>query len=119
MRWISKILPKKKQPFNPKEQITHSISELTLDKFTICICEGNLLVLVKDWFNVTKEEAYHDILDAWDNIYSEYVTAMKDKEQKYLLRLTKEINLLQMNKMPPMMMMPLMKKKKKTMISLK
>ena len=96
MNLLKKISSFKKKPFNPKEQIIHSISELTLDKFIICICEGNLLVLVKDWFNVTKEKAYHDIIDAWDNIYSEYVTAMKDKEQKYLIRLTKEINLLQL-----------------------
>lgn len=95
MNWFKNISFKKKKPFSPKDQIIHSINELTVDKFIVCICDGNLTVLVKDWFNITKEEAFQDINQAWENIYTEYVEAMKDKEQKYLLRLTKEINLLQ------------------------
>ena len=95
MKLFGKISFKKKKPFSPKDQIIHTISELTLDKFIVCICDGNLTVLVKDWFNITKDEAFNDINQAWENIYTEYVEAMKDKEQKYLLRLTKEINLLQ------------------------
>ena len=90
MKWLTKIL-KKKKPFNPKEQVIYSINELTVDKFILCMCDGNLSVLVKDWFSITDK----DVLEAWENIYTEYVDAMKDKEQKYLLRLTKEINLLQ------------------------
>ena len=90
MKWLTKIL-KKKKPFNPKEQVIYSINELTVDKFILCMCDGNLSVLVKDWFSITDK----DVMEAWENIYTEYVDAMKDKEQKYLLRLTKEINLLQ------------------------
>lgn len=90
MKKLFKILFKKKQA-NISESIIHSITELTLDKFILCVCDGNLSVLVKDWFMVKEKDVY----DAWEKIYTEYVNAIEDKEQRYLLKLTKEINLLQ------------------------
>jgi len=93
MKKILNILSKfnKKKQINVSNNIISSITELTLDKFIICVCDGNLSVLVKDWFLVKEKNVY----EAWENIYTEYVNAIEDKEQRYILRLTKEINLLQ------------------------
>lgn len=69
-----------------------SITELTLDKFITCICDGNLSVLVKgDWYGLQEG----DIIDAWESLYAQYIDCIKDKEQQYITRLLKEINLLQ------------------------
>lgn len=90
MKRLFTILFKKKQ-IDISSHVINSITELTLDKFIMCVCDGNLSVLVKDWFLVKEKNIY----DAWENIYTEYVNAIEDKEQRYILKLTKEINLLQ------------------------
>jgi len=77
--------------YRPIKKIISSITGLTLESFILCMCDGDLSVLAPGCVDVSD----YDLLKAWESIYSEYVNAMKDKEQKYLLRLTKEINLLQ------------------------
>ncbi len=97
MKWYKKLFSKNKEIQQtskvdyPVKKLISSITDLTLDKFIDCMCDGNLSVLVLDH----AEHSAVDLYKAWENIYTEYVEAMKDKEQKYLLRLTKEINLLQ------------------------
>ena len=65
-------------------------SDLKLDKFIICLCDEKYdsLILSK----CTKEE----VKQAWDKIYDEYISIVKDKQMSYLMILHKEIALLEL-----------------------
>ena len=63
---------------------------MTLDKFIICVCDENYHVLVKR--NGVNES---QIKQAWEKIYDEYLTIIKDREQSYIMNLSREINLLE------------------------
>lgn len=72
------------------EMLYLSIDELPLQNFINCVCDEDLSSLVKSG-NPPKE-----ILTAvWNEIYEQYVIAIKDKEQAYIIRLNKEINALE------------------------
>ena len=61
-----------------------------MDKFIICVCDENYHVLVKR--NGVNES---QIKQAWEKIYDEYLTIIKDREQSYIMNLSREINLLE------------------------
>jgi hypothetical protein len=63
---------------------------LTLDKFIVCVCDENYHVLVKK--NGVKE---WQIKKAWDKIYDEYLTILKDREQTYVMQLSRDVELLE------------------------
>jgi len=67
-----------------------SASDLTLDKFIVCVCDENYHVLVKK--NGVKE---WQIKKAWDKIYDEYLTILKDREQTYVMQLSRDVELLE------------------------
>ncbi len=73
------------------KNIISSASDLTLDKFIVCLCDNDLSVLVINWDYVTED----DIKKAWNNIRNEYISVLKDKQQIYLYELSKEVNLLE------------------------
>ena len=61
-----------------------------LNKFIACICDEDYSGLVKKG-TATPEK----LKQAWNKIYDEYLTIIKDKEQSYLMQLTKEVYLLE------------------------
>jgi hypothetical protein len=61
-----------------------------LNKFIVCICEEDYSGLIK-----TGDATSDQLLKAWNKIYDEYLTIIKDKEQSYLMQLTKEVYLLE------------------------
>ncbi len=67
-----------------------SIDTLPLDRFITCICDQDLLALV-----ISGKPTPEELISAWNEIYDQYVIAVNDKEQQYILRLTKEINCLE------------------------
>jgi hypothetical protein len=71
-------------------KIITNASDLTLDKFIICICDENYHVLAKK--NGVKEI---ELKKAWSKIYDEYFNIIKDKEQSYIMTLYREINLIE------------------------
>lgn len=71
-------------------KLYRSIDTLPLERFITCICDKDLTALVISG-NATGEE----LVSAWNDIYDQYVIAVNDKEQQYILRLTKEINCLE------------------------
>jgi hypothetical protein len=61
-----------------------------LNKFIVCICDEDYSGLIK-----TGTATSDQLLKAWNKIYDEYLTIIKDKEQSYLMQLTKEVYLLE------------------------
>ena len=79
-------LSKRNQDFN----LINSASELTLDKFIDCIVNRNLKILIK------KGEIETNVLEqAWDKIYDEYLSILKNRDQSYIYHLQKDILLLE------------------------
>jgi hypothetical protein len=96
---ISKIGFRSKQAPSPVatsvlEEITDkvydSIYVLTLDKFIDCICESKFEVLLRPG----KKATTNQLEEAWLKIYEQYADNVQDSEQKYIARLSREINLL-------------------------
>ena len=84
------ILKQQQQQASTLSNTYHSIHDTTLDKFIACICDHNYSVL-----NLPGEKNSDAILRAaWDNIYSEYIDCVKDTEQIYISKLSKDINVL-------------------------
>ena len=61
-----------------------------LNKFIVCICDQNYSGLIKKGTAPANQ-----LQKAWNKIYDEYLTIIKDKEQSYLMQLTKEVYLLE------------------------
>ena len=70
--------------------VYESIYVLTLDKFIDCLCDAKLKVLELPG----KKASPQELSTAWQKIYEQYAECVQDSEQKYMTRLTKEINLL-------------------------
>ena len=67
-----------------------TIDELPLDCFIRCTCDGDLKALI-----ITGDHDDMILYTAWESIYEQYVDALKDKDQMYILKLTKKINALE------------------------
>lgn len=84
--WLN--LPHGTQVSSPSA-LYHSCSELPLDRFITCIVDNNIRAIIKHG-----EPAQEDIVEAWANIYAEYIDLNKDNEGAYLRDLQKSIVLL-------------------------
>jgi exonuclease VII large subunit len=78
---------KQDSTLNDKHKIVDSITELMLDKFIICLCDGDLSVLGEG----TEEE----LKAAWQKIYDEYSDALTTKEQRGTRRESIDVMILQ------------------------
>ena len=67
-----------------------TIDELPLDRFIRCVCDGDLKALI-----ISGDHDDMILYAAWETIYEQYVDALKDKDQMYILKLTKQINALE------------------------
>lgn len=74
----------------PFKKLYRSIHELTLDKFITCLCDSDYTVLILPNATATAQE----IVDAWSQIYEQYIDCIQDTEQKHLIKLSREINIL-------------------------
>lgn len=73
-----------------KAAILHtSIDDLLLSKFIACLCKQEYTQLVIDG-----EATLPDLLEAWSNLYAQFLDLMGDSESEYMLQLQKEIGLL-------------------------
>jgi len=72
------------------ETLYHTISDLPLDRFVTCVCDGDLSALI-----ITGAPTEIELQAAWETIYEQYIDALKDKDQMYILKLTKQINALE------------------------
>jgi hypothetical protein len=66
------------------------IEDLRLDKFIDCMCDQSLSVLV-----ISGTPAPADLLEAWSNLYSQYLDILDDSETLYMLHLQRDVELLQ------------------------
>jgi hypothetical protein len=72
------------------KNIISSASDLMLSKFIVCMCDQDYSGLIIKG-NPTNEQ----LQKAWNKIYDEYLSIIKDKEQSYVMQLTKEVYLLE------------------------
>jgi hypothetical protein len=67
-----------------------NIHVLTLDRFIDCLCDDRLEALLIPGKKATVEQ----LKQAWQRVYEQYSDNVQDSEQKYMGRLSREINLL-------------------------
>ena len=89
---VSGSLPSSSTP-NPSTYplfvLYRQISELPLDVFIDCICDGNYKGII-----ISGIPSVEDLQKAWDILYDEFIVKMQDEDGKYLTSLVHELNIL-------------------------
>jgi hypothetical protein len=79
-----------KASMRDEQNVYDSIHVLTLDRFIDCVCDSNLQVLIVPGKKATIEQ----LKQAWRNIYEQYSDSVQDSDQKYAIKLSRDVNLL-------------------------
>lgn len=69
-----------------------TIDQLPLDRFISCICDSDLSHLIISG-TATQDELEH----TWGRIYEQYIDAIQDKEQMYILKVSGQINAMELD----------------------
>lgn len=88
---LSRLLALKKRlkSGSPSFAIYRHIDQITLDKFLICLCEGDQQVLI-----ISGHPSKEELKAAWDVLYNEYCEHSGGSDYRYMLGLVKEITLI-------------------------
>lgn len=90
MRSLRQILPL--QSTTPSLNLLRSIHQITLAVFIDCICDQNYSGLVPHGLTATQEQ----LLEAWTQIYHEYMDNIADDEQKRAMKMEDRIRRLRL-----------------------
>jgi hypothetical protein len=77
-----------KRPANPSSKLYRTL-DLPLDKFIVCVCEGDLAPLI-----ISGEPTTEEVLEAWGEIFLDYMDSMRDNKARYKLDMEIKIQIL-------------------------